>query len=53
MTDPRLDLADVIAKAEQAKADLEQTLGRLGVVETKTRKPHLCHVCGKKTREDS
>ncbi len=51
-TRARLSVADQIETLEQARADVEALLAEVAIVEKKVRKPHACHVCGTKTRED-
>jgi hypothetical protein len=46
----RLQLAEDLARIEQAKQDLEIMLKQLDDVDARTAKPHLCHVCETKTR---
>ena len=44
----RLQIAGDLAQIETARGDLAATLAE---VDARTVKPHLCHVCGRKTRE--
>jgi len=45
----RLNIAEDLATLEAASSRAKQLLAQL---QEKTRRPHLCHVCQKRTKED-
>lgn len=51
MVRARLAMSEELARLERARADITVLLEQLAFVKAKIRAPHLCHICGAKTRE--